>query len=62
MYQKVTGDMSFSDREKQTLAFWKQERIFEKSLTHRHDGPTFTFYDGPPTANGKPHIGHTIKA
>ncbi|MDD3866732.1 MAG: isoleucine--tRNA ligase [Eubacteriales bacterium] len=60
MYQKVTGDMSFSDREKQTLAFWKQERIFEKSLTHRHDGPTFTFYDGPPTANGKPHIGHIL--
>ena len=60
MYQKVSGDMSFIDREKETLAFWQDNRIFEKSMSHRCDCPTFTFYDGPPTANGKPHIGHIL--
>ncbi len=60
MYQKVSGDMSFTQREQETLAFWKKEKIFEKSMEHRCGCPAFTFYDGPPTANGKPHIGHIL--
>ena len=60
MYQKVSGDMSFTEREQETLAFWKQEKVFEKSMRHRCGCPPFTFYDGPPTANGKPHIGHIL--
>jgi isoleucyl-tRNA synthetase len=60
MYQKVTTDMDFVGREKQVADFWKQHRIMEKSFHHRDGCERFTFYDGPPTANGKPHIGHII--
>ena len=60
MYQKVSTDMSFVDREKEVLAYWKEHQIFQKSMANRADGPEFTFYDGPPTANGKPHIGHIL--
>ena len=59
MYKKVSKDMNFIDREQEVLAFWKQNDIYKKSLKPAKDGtPTFTLYDGPPTANGKPHIGH----
>ena len=58
MYKKVSSDMNFVDREKETVKFWKENEIFEKSIEERKDDPTYTFYDGPPTANGKPHIGH----
>jgi isoleucyl-tRNA synthetase len=60
MYKKVSTDMSFVQREKEILDFWKQENIFQKSIDARENGETFTFYDGPPTANGKPHIGHIL--
>ncbi|HAL74710.1 MAG TPA: isoleucine--tRNA ligase [Clostridiales bacterium] len=60
MYQKVSTDMSFVDREQEVLQYWKDQRIFQKSMENRVDGPEFTFYDGPPTANGKPHIGHIL--
>ncbi len=58
MYQKVSTDLNFVDREKETGKFWRENDIFKKSIENRKDGPTYTFYDGPPTANGKPHIGH----
>ena len=54
MYKKVSSDMNFVDREKETVKFWKENEIFEKSIEERKDDPTYTFYDGPPTANGKP--------
>ena len=60
MYEKVSPDLNFVQREKEVLEFWKQNDIFEKSMEHRKEGPTYTFYDGPPTANGKPHIGHVL--
>ncbi len=60
MYNKVDTGMNFVDREKAVEKFWKENRIFEKSMENRKDGPTYTFYDGPPTANGKPHIGHVL--
>ena len=60
MYEKVSTDLNFVDREKQVEKFWKDEKIFEKSIDSRKQGPTYTFYDGPPTANGKPHIGHVL--
>lgn len=60
MYQKVSPNLNFVEREKQTEKFWKDEDIFAKSMEKRKDGPTYTFYDGPPTANGKPHIGHVL--
>lgn len=60
MYQKVSTDLNFVDREKEVLEFWKKEQIFEKSVALRKGKPTYTFYDGPPTANGKPHIGHVL--
>ena len=60
MYQKVDASMNFVDREKETLKFWNENKIFEKSMESRKEGPTYTFYDGPPTANGKPHIGHVL--
>ena len=59
MYKKVSSDMNFVDREKETVKFWKENEIFEKSIEERKDDPTYTFYDGP-TANGKPHIGHVL--
>ena len=60
MYKKVSTDLSFVSREKDVRKFWEENHIFEKSMTHRADGKDFTFYDGPPTANGKPHIGHVL--
>ncbi len=60
MYKKVATDMSFAEREQEVLGFWQKEEIFKKSLSHRAGCPEFTFYDGPPTANGKPHIGHIL--
>lgn len=60
MYEKVSTNLNFVDREKEVLNFWKENNIFEKSVKSREGGPTFTFYDGPPTANGKPHIGHIL--
>ncbi len=58
MYQKVTTDMDFVSREKRVLAFWKTEGIIEKSFQNNEGNERFTFFDGPPTANGRPHIGH----
>ncbi|NCC42047.1 MAG: isoleucine--tRNA ligase [Clostridia bacterium] len=60
MYQKVSTNLNFVDREKNTEKFWKENEIFEKSMEQRKQGETYTFYDGPPTANGKPHIGHVL--
>lgn len=60
MYEKVPTDLNFVQRENRVRAFWQQRRIFEKSLCLRQGAPTFTFYDGPPTANGHPHIGHVL--
>ena len=58
MYNKVPANMNFVEREKNIEKFWEDEQIFKKSIDSRKQGPTYTFYDGPPTANGKPHIGH----
>ena len=60
MYQKVNPDLNFVDREKEVEKFWKDNDIFKKSMDNRKKGETYTFYDGPPTANGKPHIGHVL--
>ena len=60
IYQKVSADMKFVDREKEVEKFWKDNDIFQKSIDNRKKGETYTFYDGPPTANGKPHIGHVL--
>ncbi len=60
LYNKVDTNMNFVDREKEVEKFWKEEKIFEKSIEARKQGETYTFYDGPPTANGKPHIGHVL--
>ena len=59
MYKKVTADMNFAAREMETIRFWKENDIVKKSFHARDNAKdTFTFFDGPPTANGKPHIGH----
>ena len=60
MYKKVPTTLNFVEREKQTLKFWKDNQIFEKSVQLRQGAPAYTFFDGPPTANGKPHIGHVL--
>ena len=60
MYKKVPTTLNFVEREKETLKFWKDNRIFEKSVELRKGTPAYTFFDGPPTANGKPHIGHVL--
>ncbi len=60
MYDKVSTDLSFVDREKQIVEFWKDNDIFKKSIENREGGEVYTFFDGPPTANGKPHIGHVL--
>ena len=60
MYRKVEPNLNFVAREKETEAFWKERQIFEQSLEEREGLPRYTFYDGPPTANGKPHIGHVL--
>lgn len=60
MYQKVDTSLNFVEREKEIIEFWKQNGIFEKSVEKNEGGEEFSFYDGPPTANGKPHIGHIL--
>ena len=60
MYEKVSTSLNFVEREKETAKFWKENKIFEKTVESRKKCPTYTFYDGPPTANGKPHIGHVL--
>ncbi|WP_230398609.1 isoleucine--tRNA ligase [Novisyntrophococcus fermenticellae] len=60
MYQKVDTNLNFVEREKKTEKFWEDNQIFEKSMKEREGSPMYTFYDGPPTANGKPHIGHVL--
>ena len=60
MYNKVDTNLNFVDRERETLEFWKENDIFRKSMEQRKDAEVYTFYDGPPTANGKPHIGHVL--
>ena len=60
LYDKVPTSLNFVEREKQTEKFWKENKIFEKSMEQREGCETYTFYDGPPTANGKPHIGHVL--
>lgn len=60
MYRKVDTTLNFIDREKEVLEFWKENKIFEKSVQKNEGNPEFSFYDGPPTANGKPHIGHIL--
>ncbi len=57
-YQEVSANLNFVEREKETVKFWTEHEIFEKSVEIRQGSPTYVFYDGPPTANGKPHIGH----
>ena len=60
LYNKVSTNLNFVEREKEVEKFWKDNQIFEKSIEDRKDCPTYMFYDGPPTANGKPHIGHVL--
>ena len=60
MYRKVPTDMNFVGREKEVEKFWDENHIFEKSIEEREGCPDYIFYDGPPTANGKPHIGHVL--
>ena len=60
MYKKVPTDLKFVEREREVEKFWRENHIFEKSIEERKDAPTYMFYDGPPTANGKPHIGHAL--
>ena len=60
MYEKVSPKLNFAEREELVLNFWNENKIFEKSIEEKKDLPTYTFYDGPPTANGTPHIGHVL--
>ena len=60
MYSKVESNMNFVEREHKVIDFWREKHIFQKSMDSRKEGETYTFYDGPPTANGKPHIGHVL--
>jgi len=60
MYRSVDKNLNFVEREKNVENFWKENDIFKKSMEQRKQGETYTFYDGPPTANGKPHIGHVL--
>ena len=60
MYRKVSTDLSFVEREKEIVEFWKENDIFKKSMKNREGSENYTFFDGPPTANGKPHIGHVL--
>lgn len=60
MYEKVSTNLNFVEREQKTLDFWKENRIFEQSVEEKEGKPVYTFYDGPPTANGQPHIGHVL--
>ena len=58
MFKKVDSNMQFVEREREVEEFWKKEQIFEKSILEQKENASYVFYDGPPTANGKPHIGH----
>ena len=60
MYKKVDTSLDFIQREKEVIEFWKENGIFEKSVEKNEGGEEFSFYDGPPTANGKPHVGHVL--
>ena len=60
MYEKVSTSLNFVEREKKIEKFWRENKIFEKSIEDRKGGESYTFFDGPPTANGKPHIGHVL--
>ena len=60
MYDKVSTKLNFTENEDKVLKFWNENKVFEKSIDEKKDLPTYTFYDGPPTANGKPHIGHVL--
>ena len=60
MYQKVSKNLDFVQRELDVQKFWDENEIFKKMLKSREGRPVYTFYDGPPTANGKPHIGHVL--
>ena len=60
MHEKVSTNLNFVEREKKIEDFWKEKDIFKKSIDTKEGCPTYTFYDGPPTANGKPHIGHVL--
>lgn len=60
MYRKVSASLDLTGREREVLRFWKEKKIFERSLSEHEGAPKYTFYDGPPTANGKPHIGHVL--
>ena len=60
VYEKVSTNMNFVEREKKVEKFWQENDIFKMSIESRKNAPEYTFYDGPPTANGKPHIGHVL--
>ncbi|MBS6559006.1 MAG: isoleucine--tRNA ligase [Clostridiales bacterium] len=60
MYDKVSTNLNFVEREKKIEKFWEDNNIFQKSIDERAEGEPYTFFDGPPTANGKPHIGHVL--
>ncbi|MBQ1211726.1 MAG: class I tRNA ligase family protein, partial [Clostridia bacterium] len=60
MYEKVSTDMNFAEREASVADFWIRNHVFEKSIADRAEAPSYVFFDGPPTANGKPHIGHVL--
>lgn len=60
MYKKVDTSLNFIEREKQVIEFWKDNKIFEQSIEKNDGNKEFSFYDGPPTANGKPHVGHIL--
>ena len=60
LYTKVSASLNFVEREKAVRRFWEENGIFEKSIDERREGENYTFFDGPPTANGKPHIGHVL--
>ena len=60
MYKKVDTSLNFVEREKEIVEYWNENKVFEKSMQEREGGKEFSFYDGPPTANGKPHIGHIL--
>ena len=60
MFEKVSTDLNFVEREEQVAQLWRERDVFKRSIDQREGGDVFTFYDGPPTANGKPHIGHIL--
>ena len=60
MYKKVDTSLNFVEREKQVVDYWNENHIFEDSVKMNEGKEEFSFYDGPPTANGKPHIGHIL--